>query len=84
MVITKKKKEQLLKNSKQPWPGALNIGEHIKNSMTTLEEEMRFDPSKQRVIYEPVSIETRVLVPKVIREDNRYQADDVNDGAEES
>ena len=34
--------------------------------------EMRFDPSKKRVVYEPVSIEPRVLVPKVIREDNRY------------
>ena len=36
--------------------------------------EMRFDPSKKRVVYEPVSIEPRVLVPKVIREDNRYQS----------
>ncbi len=35
--------------------------------------EVRFDPSKQRVVYEPVSIEPRVLVPKVIREDNRYE-----------
>lgn len=34
--------------------------------------EVRFDPSKKRVVYEPVSIEPRVLVPKVIREDNRY------------
>lgn len=34
--------------------------------------EMRFDPSNKRVVYEPVSIEPRVLVPKVIREDNRY------------
>jgi len=34
--------------------------------------EMRYDPEKKRVIYEPVSIEPRVLVPKVIREDNRY------------
>ncbi len=29
--------------------------------------EMRYDPEKGRVIYEPVSIEPRVLVPKVIR-----------------
>ena len=35
--------------------------------------EMRFDPAQQRVIYEPVTIEPRVLVPKVIRTDNRYQ-----------
>lgn len=34
--------------------------------------EMRYDPEKGRVIYEPVTIEPRVLVPKVIREDNRY------------
>lgn len=31
--------------------------------------EMRYDPNKQRVVYEPVSIEPRVLVPKVIRDD---------------
>lgn len=37
--------------------------------------EVRFDPGKQRVVYEPVSIEPRVLVPKVIREDNRYEPD---------
>lgn len=30
--------------------------------------EMRYDPEKQRVIYEPVSITPRVLVPRVIRE----------------
>jgi len=34
--------------------------------------EMRYDPEKKRVIYEPVSIEPRVLVPKVIRDDSRY------------
>jgi NADH-quinone oxidoreductase subunit C len=34
--------------------------------------EVRYDPEKRRVIYQPVSIEPRVLVPKVIREDNRY------------
>lgn len=34
--------------------------------------EMRFDPEQGRVVYEPVSIEPRVLVPKVIREDHRY------------
>ena len=37
--------------------------------------EMRYDPEKGRVVYEPVSIEPRTLVPKVIRDDNRYQAD---------
>jgi NADH-quinone oxidoreductase subunit C len=34
--------------------------------------EMRFDPDKGRVVYEPVGIEPRTLVPKVIRGDNRY------------
>ncbi|MCX4192898.1 NADH-quinone oxidoreductase subunit C [Methylophaga sp. OBS1] len=34
--------------------------------------EMRYDPEKKRVVYEPVSIEPRTLVPKVIRDDNRY------------
>jgi NADH-quinone oxidoreductase subunit C len=37
--------------------------------------EMRYDPEQGRVVYEPVSIEPRTLVPKVIRDDNRYQAD---------
>ena len=34
--------------------------------------EVRYDPVKQRVVYEPVSIEPRTLVPRVIRHDNRY------------
>jgi NADH-quinone oxidoreductase subunit C len=34
--------------------------------------EMRYDREKQRVVYEPVSIEPRTLVPRVIREDNRF------------
>lgn len=34
--------------------------------------EVRYDPEKRRVIYQPVTIEPRVLVPRVIREDNRY------------
>jgi NADH-quinone oxidoreductase subunit C len=33
------------------------------------EVEMRYDPEKQRVVYQPVSIEPRVLVPRVIREE---------------
>jgi NADH-quinone oxidoreductase subunit C len=36
--------------------------------------EVRYDADKQRVVYEPVSIEQRTLVPKVIRHDNRYDA----------
>ncbi|MFA5531111.1 MAG: NADH-quinone oxidoreductase subunit C, partial [Thiohalomonadaceae bacterium] len=35
--------------------------------------EMRYDPEKQRVIYEPVTIEPRTLVPRVIRRDHRYE-----------
>jgi NADH-quinone oxidoreductase subunit C len=34
--------------------------------------EVRYDAEKQRVVYEPVSIEPRTLVPRVIRSDNRY------------
>jgi len=34
--------------------------------------EMRYDPNKKRVVYEPVSIEPRINVPKVIRHDHRY------------
>lgn len=36
------------------------------------EVEMRYDPEKQRVVYEPVSIVPRTLVPKTIRHDERY------------
>lgn len=32
--------------------------------------EMRYDPDKARVVYEPVTIEPRTLVPRVIREDS--------------
>ena len=32
--------------------------------------EMRYDPEKGRVIYQPVTIEPRTLVPKVIREED--------------
>lgn len=35
--------------------------------------EMRYDHEKGRVVYEPVSIEPRTLVPKVIRDDARYE-----------
>ncbi len=34
--------------------------------------EMRYDPEKQRVVYQPVSIEPRISQPRVIRDDNRY------------
>jgi NADH-quinone oxidoreductase subunit C len=35
--------------------------------------EVLYDPLKGRVVYQPVSITPRVLVPKVIRHDNRYE-----------
>lgn len=38
--------------------------------------EVRYDPERRRVIYQPVSIVNRVLVPKVIRHDNRYIVDE--------
>lgn len=40
------------------------------------EIELRYDATQQRCIYEPVSIQPRVLVPKVIRSDNRYKKDE--------
>jgi len=36
---------------------------------------MRYDPEQARVVYEPVEIDPRVLVPKVIRNDSRYLSD---------
>jgi NADH-quinone oxidoreductase subunit C len=45
--------------------------------------EMRYDPQKKRVIYEPVTIEPRVLVPRVIRNTSRRTADPAADAHEE-
>jgi NADH-quinone oxidoreductase subunit C len=36
--------------------------------------EVQYDAERRRVVYQPVSITPRVLVPKVIRHDNRYDA----------
>ncbi len=36
--------------------------------------EVRYDEAKGRVVYEPVQITPRTLVPRVIRDDNRYEA----------
>lgn len=33
--------------------------------------EVRYDPDKRRVVYQPVTIEPRTLVPRVIRDDGR-------------
>src|SRR5262245_41098774 len=32
--------------------------------------EMRYDPDKQRVIYQPVTIEPREITPRILREEN--------------
>ena len=37
--------------------------------------EMRYDEEQKRVIYQPVSIEPRVLVPRVIRHDDRFETE---------
>lgn len=46
--------------------------------------EMRYDPEKERVVYEPVSIEPRVLVPRVKREDHRYLSGEQEQEAEDN
>jgi NADH-quinone oxidoreductase subunit C len=43
-----------------------------KDFPTSGHVEMRYDAQQRKVIYEPVDIVPRVLVPKVIRHDNRY------------
>lgn len=45
---------------------------------------VRYDEEKGRVIYEPVEIEPRVLVPRVIRDDSRYQADEIDQAADDA
>lgn len=37
--------------------------------------EARYDATLQRIVYEPVSIEPRILEPKVIRHDHRYEVE---------
>jgi NADH-quinone oxidoreductase subunit C len=37
------------------------------------ETEVRYDSKQERVIYDPISITERTLVPRVIRKDNRYK-----------
>ncbi len=44
------------------------------------EVELRYDATQQRCVYEPVSIQPRVLVPKVIRQDSRYEKGENQDG----
>jgi NADH-quinone oxidoreductase subunit C len=40
--------------------------------------EMRYDPDQQRVIYQPVSIEPREIVPRVVREEHYADAEKKN------
>ena len=42
--------------------------------------EVRYDPEQGRVVYQPVTIKNRVLVPKTIRHDNRYTGPEKNHG----
>jgi len=41
--------------------------------------EMKYDEEQKRVVYQPVTIEPRVLVPRVIRDDGRF--DEVSEDA---
>jgi NADH-quinone oxidoreductase subunit C len=41
-----------------------------KDFPTTGHVEMRFDAERARVVYQPVTIETREITPRIIREDN--------------
>jgi len=43
---------------------------------------VRYDNEKKRVVYEPVEIEPRVGVPRVIREDSRYRTDELDRAAD--
>ena len=44
--------------------------------------EVRYDPDQKRVIYQPVSIEPRISVPKVIRDDHRFEDSQVENKPE--
>lgn len=44
--------------------------------------EARYDATLKRIVYEPVSIKPRILEPKVIRHDNRYLSDSLNERGE--
>lgn len=44
--------------------------------------EVRYDATSAQVVYEPVDIVPRVLVPKIIRQDQRYASEDHAKGAQ--
>lgn len=45
---------------------------------------VRYDEACGRVVYEPVEIEPRVLVPRVIRDDSRYKTDEIDQAADDA
>ena len=50
------------------------VGEETTGGSTLIGNvEVRYDAEQRRVVYEPVTIEARTLVPRVIRDDNRYE-----------
>ncbi len=44
--------------------------------------EVRYDEEKGRVVYQPVTVENRVLVPRVIRDDGRFGPSSIEEGSE--
>jgi NADH-quinone oxidoreductase subunit C len=44
---------------------------------------VRYDEQKGRIVYEPVDIEPRVTVPRVLRDDSRYKTDEVDQAADD-
>ena len=47
------------------------IGHPFRKDFPTMGHvEMRYDPESKRVIYQPVTIEERVITPRIVREDN--------------
>ena len=55
-----------------------------KDFPTSGHVEVRYDHAQQRVVNQPVSIEPRTLVPRVIRDDNRYQDSAVKEVVEDA
>ena len=47
------------------------IGHPMRKDFPTMGHvEMRYDPEQKRVIYQPVTIEPREIVPRIVREEN--------------
>jgi len=42
--------------------------------------EMRYDPDQKRVIYQPVTIEPRVITPRIVREENYADSEGFREG----